>query len=117
MATQSLRLNQETQGTVDEEGHRKIIRLPEGSQIALLGEVAEHPELVDVSWKGQSVRIFAIDFETRTKENALTRAVSVGACGPVPSIKARNEVTASTAQQPIRTPRVRRFNSAGRELF
>ena len=117
MATESLRLNQETQGTVAAEGHRRIIKLPEGSEIALVGQVAEHPELVEVSWKGQSVWIFAIDFEARTKEKTLTRAASIGASGPESHIKARTEAPASTVQNTLRTPRVRRFNSAGRELF
>ena len=79
MAIQSLRLNHETQGTVAEEGHRTIIKLPEGSEIAFVGQVAEHPELVEVSWKGQSVWIFAIDFETRTKENNVDESC-VGWC-------------------------------------
>ena len=116
MATKSLRLNQETSGTVVAEGRRTFVKLLEGSKIALIGPVAEHPEMVEVSWKGQSVWIFAIDFEARTKEETLTKAASVGASGPEPDIKARTEAPAKTAQNRTPTPRVRRFNSAGREL-
>lgn len=116
MATKSLHLNQETSGTVVAEGHRTFVKLPEGSEIALLGPVAEHPEMVEVSWKGQSVWIFAIDFEARTKEQALTKAASAGAGGPEPDNKARTEAPAKSAHNPTPSPRVRRFNSAGREL-
>src|SRR5665213_734417 len=112
MATKSFRLNQETSGTVAAEGHRSFVKLPEGSEIAFIGQVAEHPEMVEVRWQGQSVWIFAIDFEARTKEQALTKAASVGAIGPEPDNN-RTEAPAKTAQNP--TPRVRRFNSAGRE--
>src|SRR5665213_2191071 len=108
MATKSLRLNQETSGTVVANGRRTFVKLLEGSEIALLGPVAEHPEMVEVSWKGQSVWIFAIDFEARTKQETLTKAASVGASGPEPDIKARTEAPAKTAQNPNLTPRVRR---------
>ena len=117
MATKSLRLNQETSGTVVAEGRRTFVKLLEGSKIALIGPVAEHPEMVEVSWKGQSVRIFAIDFEARTIEQALTRAASVGASSAEPDNKAPSEAPAKTAQNPTPTPRIKRFNSAGRELF
>ena len=111
MAAPSLRLNQETQGTVAEEGRRQIIKLPEGSEIALVGQVAEHPDMVEVTWEGQSVWIFAIDFEERTKGNArpLTKAASVGG-------EFQADINTGTAT-PTRTPRVRRFNSAGKEIF
>jgi hypothetical protein len=99
------------------ESHREIVLLPEGSRIALVGPVAEHPEMVEVSWNEQAVWIFAIDFEARTKEGKLTRAASVGVSGPELDVKARTQAPASTAQNTIQTPRVRRFNSAGRELF
>ena len=123
MATKSLRLNQQTQGTVAGESHRKIVLLPEGSKIALVGQVAEHPEMVEVSCNRQSVWIFAIDFEARTKDNARpsTRATSVGAdrteseAGIKLNTLTEPKMPANT--QPARTPRVRRFNSAGRELF
>ena len=62
-----MRLNQETQGTVAEKGHRRTVILPEGCEIALLGHVAGHPEMVKVRWEGQTVWLFAIDFEARTK--------------------------------------------------
>jgi hypothetical protein len=117
MATKSFRLNQETSGTVAAEGHRSFVKLPEGSEIALIGPVAEHPEMVEVSWQAQSIWIFAIDFEARTKEQALTKAASVGAIEPGPDHKARTEAPAQTTQNLTSTPRVRRFNSAGRELL
>jgi hypothetical protein len=98
------------------DGHRTFVHLPEGSEIELTGPVADHPEMVEVSWNGQSVWIFAIDFDARTKEETLTKAASVGADGPEPDIKARTEAPAKTAQNSTPTPRVRRFNSAGREL-
>ena len=67
MPSKSVRLNQETQGTVAGEGHRTMVKLPEGSEIVLVGPVAGHPEMVEVRWDGQSVWLFAIDFEARTK--------------------------------------------------
>ena len=39
MPTKSVRLNQETQGTVAGEGHRTMVKLPEGSEIALVVRV------------------------------------------------------------------------------
>jgi hypothetical protein len=122
MATRSLRLNQETQGTVAGESRRKMVLLPEGSKIALIGQIAEHPEMVEVSWNGQSVRIFAIDFEARTKDDArpLAKATSVGdrtesEAGIKLNTLIEPKIPANTP--PARSPRVRRFNSAGRELF
>jgi hypothetical protein len=127
VATGSLRLRQETQGTVAEEGHRRIVKLPEGSEIAFVRSVAEHPEMVEVSWQGQSVWIFAVDFEARTKEDArpLTKAMSVGSNGPEPGTETDIKAHAPTgARTPVNTeqktagaPTVRRFNSSGRELF
>jgi hypothetical protein len=123
MATKTLLLHQETQGTMTEEGRRTIIKLPEGSEITLVGQVVEHPELVEVTWKGQSVWIFAIDFEARTKDDARpsARAMSVGADAPQPeadiNLNASTETPASAEHRTVRTLRVRRFNSAGRELF
>ena len=52
MPTKNVRLNQETQGTVAGEGHRRMVMLPEGCEIALVGQVAGHPEMVEVSWNG-----------------------------------------------------------------
>src|SRR5712691_11232769 len=69
----SLRLNQETQGTVVGESHRIMISLPEGSMIVLVGQVAKHPDMVEVIWQGQSVWVFAADFEARTKDVDITR--------------------------------------------
>ena len=131
MSTKSLRLNQETQGTVAGEGHRSMVKLPEGSEIALVGPVVGHPEMVEVRWNGQSVWIFAIDFEARTKFEApdsddrppLARAKSVGAGTPepeahiIPNTPTEAKMPADTQQKTARTPRVRRFNAAGRELL
>jgi hypothetical protein len=123
MATKTFFLHQETQGTIAKEGRRSIIKLPEGSEIGLIGQVAEHPELVEVTWNGQSVWIFAIDFESRTKDDAApsARAMSVGASAPNLesdiTLAAPTETPASAETRTVRTPRVRRFNSAGRELF
>src|SRR5579862_8943376 len=123
MATRTFLLHQETQGTMEGEGRRTIIKLPEGSEIVLVGQVVEHPELVEVTWKGQSVWIFAIDFEVRTKDDARpsTRAMSVGAGAPKPeagiNLNVPTENPASAERKTVRSPRVRRFNSAGRELF
>jgi hypothetical protein len=105
------------------EGRRTIIKLPEGSEIVLVGLVVEHPELVEVTWKGQSVWIFAVDFEARTEDHARpsTRAMSVGAGAPKPEADVNVNVPtanpASAERRTVRSPRVRRFNSAGRELF
>ena len=116
MPTKSIRLNQETQGTVAGEGHRRMVVLPEGCEIALIGQVAGHPEMVKVRWDRQTVWLFAIDFEARTKFELpsndeippLARATSVGAGTPEP-----NKAQVPTALP----PRVRRFNAAGRELL
>ena len=121
MPTKSVRLNQETQGTVAGEGHRIMIKLPEGSEIALVGPAAGHPEMVEVRWDGQSVWLFAIDFEARTNFESptsaeippLAKATSVGAGTPESNkVKAPTNTRHKTAG----TPRVRRFNAAGREL-
>ena len=112
MANKGLRLSQETQGTVAEGGHRTIVMLHEGSEIALVGQVAEHPEMVEVSWNGQSVWVFAIDFEERTKDE-----VSDEASKAASELSTSIEVKMPATTQPAGTPRVRRFNSAGRELF
>jgi hypothetical protein len=122
MPTKSVRLNQETQGTVAGECHRTMVRLPEGSEIALVGPVAGHPELVEVRWDGQLVWLFAIDFEVRTKSESrgsdeippLARATSVGADAPEPN---NTKVQTNTRHKTAPTPRVRRFNAAGRELL
>ena len=122
MPTKSVRLNQETQGTVAGEGHRTMVKLPEGTEIALVGPVAGHPEMVEVRWDGQSVWLFAIDFEARTKFESLgsdeipplARATSVGAGTPEPN---KAKVQANTRHKTAPTPRVRRFNAAGRELL
>ena len=92
MLNKSIRLNQETQGTVAEEGHRRILKLPQGCEIALIGPVDGHTDMVEVNWDRQVIWIFAIDFEERT-------------------------APAVTEQKTLPTPRVRRFNAAGRELF
>jgi hypothetical protein len=123
MATRTLLLHRETQGTVAEEDRRAIIKLPQGTEIALVGQVVEHPELVEVTWKGQSVWIFAIDFEARTKDDPppSTRAMSAGVGGPKPeadiNVNVPTETPASAEHRTVGSPRVRRFNSAGRELF
>jgi len=119
MPTKNVRLNQETQGTVAGEGHRMMIKLPEGSEIALVGPVAGHPEMVEVRWDGQSVWLFAIDFEARTNFESptiddtppLARATSVGAGTAEP-----NQAPTNTRHKTSLNPRVRRFNAAGREL-
>ncbi len=108
---------------MSKEGRRSIIKLPEGSEIGLIGQVTEHPELVEVTWNGQSVWIFAIDFESRTKDDAdpSARAMSVGASAPNPesdiTLAAPTETPATAENKTVRTPGVRRFNSAGRELL
>src|SRR5260221_5300625 len=92
MPTNSMRLNQDTPGTVAGEGHRRMVLLPEGCEIAFLGHVAGHPEMVEVRWDGESVWLFAIDFEARAKFESpssddvppLARATSVGAGAPKP---------------------------------
>ena len=121
MPTKSIRLNQETQGTVAGEGHRRMVVLPEGCEISLIGQVAGHPEMVKVRWGSQTVWLFAIDFEARTKFEApssddlppLARATSVGAGTPEPEAM----MPINTQHKTALTPRVRRFNAAGRELF
>ena len=80
-----------------------MVVLPEGCEISLVGQVAGHPELVEVRWDGQTVWLFAIDFEARTKFES-------------PSSDATPRL-ASTEQKTAQAPRVRRFNAAGRELF
>jgi hypothetical protein len=104
-------------------GRRTIIKLPEGSEITLVGQVVDHPEMVEVTWKGQSVWIFAIDFAARTEDVARpkTRAISVGAGAPKWEadiiVNVPTKTPAGTEHRTFRTTRVRRFNSAGRELF
>jgi hypothetical protein len=122
MPTKSVRLNQETQGTVAGEGHRTMVKLPEGSEIALVGPVAGHPEMVEVRWDGESVWLFAIDFEARTKFESptsddippLARATSVGAGTPESN---NAKAPTNTRHKTSLNPRVRRFNAAGRELL
>ena len=122
MPSKSVRLNQETQGTVAGEGHRTMVKLPEGCEIALVGPVAGHPEMVEVRWDGQSVWLFAIDFEARTNFESTTsddtpplaRATSVGAGTLEPN---NTQAPTNTRRKTAGTPRVRRFNAAGRELF
>ena len=80
-----------------------MVVLPEGCEITLVGPVAGHPEMFEVSWNGQSVWIFAIDFEARTKFES-------------PSSDETPPLV-STEQKTAPAPRVRRFNAAGRELF
>lgn len=116
MPTKSVRLNQETQGTVAGEDHRTMVQLPEGSEIVLVGPVAAHPEMVEVRWDGQSVWLFAIDFEARTTSDdapPLARATSVGAGTPEPN---NAKAPTNTRRKTAGNPRVRRFNAAGREL-
>ncbi len=108
MATKSLRISQETQGTVAREGQRIIVMLPEGSEIVLVGQVAEHPEMVEVNWNGQAVWVFAIDFEERTKDEASKADIK---------LSTSKEAKMPATNQLASTPKVRRFNSAGRELF
>ena len=121
MPTRSVRLNQETQGTVAGEGHRTMVKLPEGTEIALVGPVAGHPEMVEVRWDGQSVWLFAIDFEARTNFESptsaeippLAKATSVGAGTAEPN---KAQAPTNTRHKTSLNPRVRRFNAAGREL-
>jgi hypothetical protein len=115
MMNKSFRLNQETQGTVAGRSHRIKVAIPEGSEIALVGPVAEQPESVEVLWKGQSVWLFATDFKMRTNGDKiaiavpLTKAASVGGGAVAPPV-ARNRCNPPA-------PKIRRFNAAGRELF
>jgi len=116
-----MRLNRETQGTIAGEGQRRMVVLPEGCEISFVGQVAGHPEMVEVLWDGKSVWLFAIDFEARAKFESTTselpplaRATSVGA-GTAKLNKAKVQTT--TRRKTALTPRVRRFNAAGRELF
>jgi hypothetical protein len=89
-----------------------MVVLPEGCEIALVGQVAEYPEMVEVSWNGQSVWVFAIDFEERTKDGASDEASKAAI-----TMGTLTEAKMPANTQPARTPKVRRFNSAGRELF
>jgi hypothetical protein len=89
-----------------------MIKLPEGSEIALVGPVAGHPEMVEVRWDVQSIWLFAIDFEARTEDEASDEA-SEAASELSTSIVAKTPATT----RPAGVPRVRRFNAAGRELF
>ena len=99
-----------------------MVKLPAGSEIALVGPAAGHPEMVEVRWDGQSVWLFAIDFEARTKFEApnsddtppLARATSVGVGAPEPN---NAKAPTNTRRKTSLNPRVRRFNAAGRELF
>ena len=119
--TNSMRLNRETQGTIAGESHRRMVVLPEGCEIAFVGQVAGHPEMVEVRWDGESVWLFAIDFEARAKFESptsdlppLARATSDRAGTPKPN---KAKVQTNTRRNTALTPRVRRFNAAGRELF
>ena len=124
MPTKGIRLNQEIQGTVAGEGHRRMVILPEGCEIALIGKVAGHPEMVKVRWDGQTAWLFAVDFEARTNFESpssdetplLARATSVGGDTPEPNRKRVQTNTRRKIDLTL-TPRVRRFNAAGRELF
>ena len=71
-----------------------MVVLPEGSEIAFVGQVAGNPEMVEVRWHGESVWLFAIDFEERAKFESpssdippLARAISVGAGRPIVSAR------------------------------
>ena len=110
-----MRLNQETQGIVAEKGNRRMVILPQGCEIALLGHVAGHPEMVKVRCDGQTVWLFAIDFEARTSDETppFASATSVGDT-PEPD---KAKVQTNTRGKTVLTPRVRRFNAAGREVF
>ena len=96
---------------------------PEGCEIALIGQVAGHPEVVEVRWSGQKVWLFAIDFEARTTFEApsreeippLAKVTSVEAVTPEPN--PNKEQATNTPRETVLTPKVRRFNAAGRELF
>src|SRR5271170_4476870 len=109
----SFHLNQEMRGTVVGPSHRIMVAIPEGSEIALVGQVAGQPELVEVLWEEQSVWLFASDFRARAIDQAtpveLTRAASVGS--DVRQVGVCTDVTNPG------TPKIRRFNAAGRELF
>ena len=111
-----MRLNQEAQGTVAGEGHRTMVLLPEGCEIALVGEIAGHPEMVEVIWDGQSVWLFTIDFEARTSDDTLPLAGTTSVVGGSPKPSKAN-VRTNTRRKSALTPRIRRFNAAGRELF
>ncbi len=107
------RLNKETQGTVAGVSQRTIVGIPACDAIMLVGPVVEKPELVEVLWEGQSVWLFATDFNARAIEDGtvlpLTSAASVD--DDMPEVGMNAEVNNSS------TPKIRRFNAAGRELF
>ena len=78
--------------------------------------------MVKVRWEEQTVWLFAVDFEARTNFESpsgdetplLARATSVGAETPEPN---KAIVPTNTRRKTALTPKVRRFNAAGREVF
>jgi len=129
MWNETFHLNQITQGTIAGPSHRTIISLPEGSEIVPIRQVPEHPEMIEVLWERKSVWLFAIDFEARTQDGdirqPLTSAAMVGDDMPPVETNADTEVNntvnleaeVSKKETPPSTPKVRRFNASGRELF
>ncbi len=109
------RLNQEIQATVAGVEHRTFVTIPQGSIISMIGPVAEEPELADVLWDGQTVRMFACDFTARTTaitaKKPKATAASGGNTNPTPLKSEGNATTARDA-----AVKVRRFTISGREL-
>lgn len=131
MWKETFHLNQATQGTIAGPSHRTIISLPEGSEIVPIRQVPQHPEMIEVLWEGQSVWLFAIDFDARTKDGSipqpLARAALFGDGTPSAEASTDTEVNSpvnleaesfvSNKETTRATPKVRRFNASGRELL
>jgi hypothetical protein len=101
-------LGRTVNGTVAGPEHRILIEIPEGSIVALVGPVVDGPQFLDTQWEAHTARIFASDLEaTVTPEKTASFAAGTGIAD------------ASTHQTDLvqsAAVKVRRFNSAGREL-
>jgi hypothetical protein len=106
------RLNRETGGSIAGPTHRIMVMLPEGSKVDLVGPVAGNADHVEVVWNGQSVWLFASDFEARATAASVDGEASSTEV-PTEAQRAKKRPTAVKSSG----PKIRRFNAAGRELF
>jgi len=71
--------------------------------------------MVEAIRDGQSVWLFAIDFDARTEERTSDEAS--GEASETAELSTSIVAKTPATTRPAGAPRVRRFNAAGRELF
>ena len=92
--------------------------MPKGSIVSIFGPVADDPQLTEILWDGQTIRVFASDLEARSttvEKPIVTAATDGNAPSVTAAVKSETQPgeDTPTSDAPVK---VRRFTASGREL-